>query len=253
MSSHPPNHSDKGPRQGVSSTNSILKTQHSKLCFVCVGAGSGSRYGGDKLAEPLGEKTVFSAALGALSAAFPEAPLVAVVAPERVDEWRERLAPDVPAAILVAGGARRHESVRAGVLAAAELGADIVAIHDAARPLVDARDVAAVVRGLGDSDGAILVAPVADTVKRLGVGGRVAGTVDRRDLGLALTPQVFRIASLVRAWKLAGLDSEWPDESALLEYAGLEVRSVAARYPNPKLTTASDLRLIRCLHEVGSR
>ena len=153
--------------------------------------------------------------------------------------------------ILVAGGARRHESVRAGVLAAVELGAEIVAVHDAARPLVDSRDVVAVVRALGDSDGAILVAPVTDTVKKI-AGGAVAGTLDRRDLGLAMTPQVFRVASLVQAWENSGLDGEWPDESSFLERAGFEVQSVVARCPNPKLTTESDLRVIRLLHGVVS-
>jgi 2-C-methyl-D-erythritol 4-phosphate cytidylyltransferase len=135
------------------------------------------------------------------------------------------------------------------VLAAAELGAEIVAVHDAARPLVDARDITGVVWALGDADAAILVAPVTDTVKRIGADGTVAETVDRRELRLAQTPQVFRIASLVRAWELAGLDGAWPDESSFLEQAGLRVRSVVAQHPNPKLTTESDLRLIRGLRE----
>jgi 2-C-methyl-D-erythritol 4-phosphate cytidylyltransferase len=172
---------------------------------------------------------------------------VVVVAPDRLDAWRGTLVPDFPNALLVEGGEQRHESVRAGVLAAAELGAEIVAVHDAARPLVDARDVTAVVRALGRADAAILVAPVTDTVKRVGADGAVVETLNRQDLRLALTPQVFRVASLVEAWTLTGLDGEWSDESSFLEQSGFEVRSVVAQHLNPKLTTESDLRLMRCL------
>ncbi len=229
--------------------NSKLKTQNSKLCFVCVGAGRGSRFGGDKLAQPLGDRTVFESALGALVAAIPAAALVVVVGPDRLQAWRNRLRPVFPEALLVGGGARRQDSVRAGVDAAIGLGAEVVAIHDAARPLVDPRDVVSVVDGLGEADGAILTARVSDTVKRVTSDSQVAETLDREDLRLALTPQVFRVASLQQAWEAAEGESEWTDESALLESAGMRVHCVAARFPNPKVTTPWDLRVIRALAE----
>ncbi len=166
------NRSDEGLPQNARTVNSKpktknskLKIQNSKLCFVCVGAGQGSRFGGEKLAQALGGRTVFASALGALVTAIPAAPLVVVVAPERLQEWRDRLRPDFPEALFVGGGARRQDSVRAGVDAAIGLGAEVVAIHDAARPLVDPRDVLSVVNGLGEADGAILTARVSDTVK----------------------------------------------------------------------------------------
>jgi len=266
MSSHPASASDqegflqspvsdnskpKTKNSKLVTENSTLKTQNSKLCFVCVGAGRGSRFGGDKLAQALGGRTVFEAALGALVAAIPTAPLVVVVAPERLQAWRNRLRPDFPEALLVGGGARRQDSVRAGVEAAIALGAEVVAIHDAARPLVNARDVVSVVDGLGGADGAILTARVSDTVKRITSDDLVTGTMDRDGLRLALTPQVVRVACLLKAWETAGGNSEWTDESALLENAGMRVRSVVARHPNPKITTPSDLHEIRALVEVA--
>jgi len=217
---------------------------------VCVGAGQGSRFGSDKLAQALGERTVFESALGALVTAIPAAPLVVVVAPDRLQEWRNLLRPDFPEALFVGGGARRQDSVRAGVDAAIGLGSEVVAIHDAARPLVDPRDVLSVVNGLGGADGAILTARVPDTVKRVATDGLVAETVDREGLRLALTPQVFRVACLQQAWDATGGESEWTDESILLENAGMRVRSVVAHHPNPKVTTPSDLRGIRILAEV---
>lgn len=222
------------------------------LALICVGAGRGERYGGDKLAEPLGDRTVLEVALAALVRAFPGAPLFAVVPPKRLGEWRERVAQRLPHAEFVAGGERRQDSVRAGVERAAEGGADVVAVHDGARPLVDPNDVKGVVWALGSAAGAVLVTPVADTVKRIDGVGQVLETVPRQDLRLALTPQVFRVAALMRAWQEADFGREWTDESAMLESLGLPVRSVVAQRPNPKLTSDLDLSLIRALMRVGA-
>lgn len=222
------------------------------LALICVGAGRGQRFGGDKLAERLGDRTVFEVSLAALARAFPEAPLIAVVSAHRLDEWRDRLADSFPDTDIVAGGHRRQDSVRAGVKRAAERGADVVAIHDAARPLVDPQDVKGVVWALGTSAaGAVLVARLADTVKRVDSDGQVLDTVPRQDLRLALTPQVFRVAALRRAWDAGEFHREWTDEAAMLESFGMPVRSVVARWPNPKLTTEEDLLLIRAFMGVG--
>jgi 2-C-methyl-D-erythritol 4-phosphate cytidylyltransferase len=221
------------------------------LALICVGAGRGERYGGDKLAEPLGDRTVLEVALAALLRAFPHAPLFVVVAAQRLAAWHDRIGASFPGAQLVAGGARRQDSVRAGVERAAEEGADVVAVHDGARPLVDAADVKGVVWALGSAAGAVLVAPVSDTVKRIDGAGQVLETVPRQDLRLAQTPQVFRVTALTRAWQEADFGREWTDESAMLESLGMAVRSVVAERPNPKLTTDQDLALIRALMRIG--
>ena len=134
---------------------------------------------------------------------------------------------------------------------AAEGGADVVAVHDGARPLVDPNDVKGVVWALGSAAGSVLVAPVADTVKRIDGAGQVLETVPRQDLRLALTPQVFRVAALIRAWREVDFQQEWTDESTMLESLGMPVRSVLAQRPNPKLTTDHDISLIRALARVG--
>ena len=222
------------------------------LAFVCVGAGRGERFGGDKLAEKIGLHTVFGHSIAALLEACPEVPVIAVVAPERLEEWRDRGSSDFPGIQIIAGGVRRQDSVRLGVEVASADGADVVAVHDAARPLVDPKDVNRVIQALGRADGAILSAEIPDTVKRVRADGLVAETVDRRNLRLALTPQVFRIASLEAAWEMRGNDGEWTDESALLESVGMRVHTVAARFPNPKITTKSDIEVIRKLEGLMS-
>jgi 2-C-methyl-D-erythritol 4-phosphate cytidylyltransferase len=217
------------------------------LAFVCVGAGRGVRFGGDKLAEMLGSRTVFATALGALARAVPEALMVVVVGDAMLEFWRDRLSPDFPQARFVSGGDRRQDSVRAGVLYAAQAGAEVVAVHDAARPLVDPTDVRAVIDAVGGASGATLSARVSDTVKRVDGNDMVVDTLARDRLRFALTPQVFQIATLMEVWQRSDLNRVWTDEAAILESAGVPVRSVLARHPNPKVTTEADLQVVRAI------
>ena len=248
MSSHTPSRSDYPPSSDKPHPkHSKLKTQNSKLAFVCVGAGRGVRFGGDKLAEMLGPRTVFATALGALARAIPEALIVVVVGDARLEFWRDHLSPEFPQARFVGGGDRRQDSVRAGVLYAAQAGAEVVAVHDAARPLVDPADVEAVINAVGGVAGAILSARVSDTVKRVDGNDMVVDTLSRDRLRSALTPQVFQIATLMEVWQRADLKREWTDEATLLESAGIPVRSVLARHPNPKVTTEADLQVVRAM------
>jgi len=191
-------------------------------------------------------------AVSQLRSAFPEASLVVVTAEDRLDEWRINLEPQYPGVILVAGGARRQDSVRAGVEAAAANGANVVAVHDAARPLVDPDDVRRVVEGLGNAAGAVLCQRVNDTVKRVAEDGSVVETVPRQALRLSLTPQVYRIDALRLAWRQTDPSTVWTDEAAQLEAQGLEVRAVEALHPNPKLTTAADMSVLRALADQAS-
>ena len=215
--------------------------------IVCVAGGSGERFGGDKLAEPLGATTVLECSLITLRRAFPSAPISVVVPVVRVRYWRERLEGTGDGLRCIEGGARRQDSVRRGVEAVADPGVEIVAVHDGARPLVHPSDIRATVEGIGAADGCILGQPAVDTVKRVDAQGLVLETIPRQDILLAQTPQVFRLEALRRAWDIGDFKNEWTDEAALLESLGMTVVTVAARHPNPKLTTESDLRILRAL------
>jgi 2-C-methyl-D-erythritol 4-phosphate cytidylyltransferase len=217
------------------------------LALICVAAGTGERFGGDKLAETIGSKTVLERSLSALCEALPEAPVILVSSEHRLEQLEGRFKPKSREIFLVKGGARRQDSVRNGVRAAVGLGADTVVVHDAARPLVNVEDVSRAVAGLGSHDGAILCGRVADTVKRVAEDGRITATIDRNTLRLAMTPQVFRVEVLLAAWEKADCDREWTDEAAMLEETGFDVVSVVANHPNPKLTTRSELALLRAL------
>jgi 2-C-methyl-D-erythritol 4-phosphate cytidylyltransferase len=164
---------------------------------------------------------------------------------------------DLEDVLAVDGGATRAESV---ANALAEVATEYVAIHDAARPLVTAELLEALVSELTadpDADGAIAAAPVTDTVKKVRGIFRVSGdrnipqvseTVDRSRLWGAQTPQVFRTAALRDALEVdAAARDAATDEAMLIEVAGGRVLVHDAGAVNLKVTTPLDLRVAELL------
>jgi 2-C-methyl-D-erythritol 4-phosphate cytidylyltransferase len=145
-------------------------------------------------------------------------------------------------AALVAGGARRLDSVRAG-LEAAE-GAEWVVIHDAARPLVTDALIVEGLRAARETGAAIAAVPVIDTIKEV-EEGVVRSTPPRDRLWAAQTPQVFRRSLLVEAERAASADVT--DDAALVEALGVVVKVYPGSYGNIKVTTAVDVDLVRRL------
>jgi len=158
---------------------------------------------------------------------------------------------------VVDGGATRAQSVANALQA---VGTELVAIHDAARPLVTPELIEGVVATLAadpDADGAIAATPVTDTIKRVtptrpasspylgsDAGRVIEGTVDRGQLWAAQTPQAFRVEALRRALEHAGdTAEEATDEAMLVEAAGGRVLIHPAPAENLKVTTPFDLRL----------
>jgi 2-C-methyl-D-erythritol 4-phosphate cytidylyltransferase/2-C-methyl-D-erythritol 2,4-cyclodiphosphate synthase len=144
----------------------------------------------------------------------------------------------------VAGGARRQESVRAGLEGLAAQQPDCVLIHDAARPFVDGDLIARVIAGLEEYVGVLPCLPVTDTLKR-GEAGRIVGTVSREGLWRAQTPQGFRFEAILKAHRAAARDStlDFTDDAAVAEWFGIDVALVEGSEHNRKLTTAEDLSI----------
>jgi 2-C-methyl-D-erythritol 4-phosphate cytidylyltransferase len=167
---------------------------------------------------------------------------------------------------VVDGGATRSQSV-ANALEA--VGTELVAIHDAARPLVTAELVEGVVATLvadPEADGTIAATPVTDTIKQAAGGSVknsphesgenpsivVGGTVDRGQLWAAQTPQVFRVEALRRALEADPAQIEAAtDEAMLIEAAGGRVLIYPSPAENLKVTTPTDLKLAELV--LGSR
>jgi 2-C-methyl-D-erythritol 4-phosphate cytidylyltransferase len=172
---------------------------------------------------------------------LPFAGRVVLFAPEGSQAVRRclELAKDV--VILAPGGDSRHASVASGL---EYVDSEFVFTHDAARPLIHAEDIRSVLEVALRSDAAILASPVTDTIKRRFESGQTMETVPRHDLWAAQTPQAFR-SQLLRS--ALARDLRGTDDASFVEALGQPVSLVEARHLNPKLTTASDLRLIRAL------
>ncbi|MBS1087609.1 bifunctional 2-C-methyl-D-erythritol 4-phosphate cytidylyltransferase/2-C-methyl-D-erythritol 2,4-cyclodiphosphate synthase [Gluconobacter wancherniae] len=140
----------------------------------------------------------------------------------------------------VAGGAERHDSVRAGLEALALLPEppDLVLVHDGARPCVPAQVVQNVIDALKQHEGVIPAVAVIDTIKSAR-DGVITGTVPRDGLWRAQTPQGFRFQTLLELHR-THRDAR-TDDAALLEQAGHPVAIVAGSEDNIKLTVAEDL------------
>jgi 2-C-methyl-D-erythritol 4-phosphate cytidylyltransferase len=130
--------------------------------------------------------------------------------------------------------------------------AELIAVHDAARPFATSAMYSAVLAAAQRHGGAIVGIPVADTLKRAGESGAIIATVARTALWQAQTPQAFRRALLVRAHERAVAERiAATDDADLVERLGTTVMMVEGTGLNFKITTAADLRLAALV--AGSR
>ena len=146
----------------------------------------------------------------------------------------------------VTGGATRQESVRKGLEALAADAPDFVLIHDAARPLISPKVIAAVVAALeGGADGALPMVAAADTLRRKGADGHWT-LVSRDNLYRAQTPQGFAYAKILQAHR-DHAHEEVTDDVALAELAGMTVAMVEGEEKNLKVTRKEDLALVEAM------
>lgn len=199
---------------------------------IVVAAGSGTRYGGPKQLDLLDGRRLVDVAVEQPRAVADG--VVLVVPPDLVDEeW-----PDVD--VLVAGGASRSDSVRAG-LAAVPDSAEVVLVHDAARPGAPRAVFEAVLAALDEADAAVPGVPLSDTLRHLR-----GEPVDRDEIVGVQTPQAFR-AKALRAGHVGAPQAT--DDATLVERTGGRVVVVPGSPQAMKVTTRADLRLLEALLE----
>ncbi len=218
----------------------------STIWAVMPAAGRGLRLGAEipKQYLSLAGRPLLAHSLAVLLAEARFAGVVLVVAPDD-ERWRDIPEVDEQRVQIVHGGTERHESVLQGLKAVPAAGDPWVAVHDAARPCLDAADLTQLLDGLDSDDcGRILAAPAADTLKQVDEAGQIQATLDRYGIWQAQTPQVFRRSQLLAALQDCARSGFVPtDEAAAVEQAGGRVAVCMARSPNPKITTTADLRL----------
>ena len=215
--------------------------------MIVVAAGASTRMGGaDKLAVAVGGRPLLAWTLDALARSSSVSRMVIVTTMDRIPGIAG--APWLPDAVraVVVGGARRQDSVAAGVAAlSGGPGDGVVLVHDGARPLVSSTLVDAVAAAAAEHGAAIPVLPVVDTLKRVELG-RVTGTVERIGVVAAQTPQGVRrdlLAAAYAAFPPDGPDT-WTDEAALLEACRIPVHAIPGEPANLKVTLPDDLRRV---------
>jgi len=142
---------------------------------------------------------------------------------------------------IVIGGRRRQDSVYNG-LKKIDRRANLVLIHDSARPFIDKKSISRLIKAADAQGAAILAVPLKATVKRGSRNYFVKDTLSRNDLWEIQTPQVFKKELILKAYKRFG-NIEVTDDAALVERLGAKVRIVRDSYFNIKITTPEDLVL----------
>jgi 2-C-methyl-D-erythritol 4-phosphate cytidylyltransferase len=204
---------------------------------IVVAGGTGRRFGQLKQFALLGNRPV---AEWAVAACRPLSTGVVLVVPPGTE-----VVTDHGADIVVEGAGTRSGSVRNG-LTAVPPDAEVIVVHDAARPLASGALFRAVVTAVTDegADGAIPGVPVRDTIKEVDGAMQVRATLDRSVLVAVQTPQAFE-ADLLRRAHAGG--TEATDDAALVEALGATVRVVPGEAGNLKITTPDDLRTAELL------
>ena len=203
---------------------------------IVVAAGSGTRFGGPKQLARLGDRRVIDWSVATAQAGSDQ--VVVVVPEELVGELGASLPDEV---VVVAGGASRSDSVRAGLDLVGD-DAEVILVHDGARPLAAAglweRAIEAVRSGAA---GAIPVVPVTDTIRDV-----EGGVVDRDTLVAVQTPQAFGADALRSAHAQGG---EATDDAGLVEALGGSIAHVNGSPDNLKITNPNDLAVAQLLME----
>ncbi|TCL73708.1 bifunctional 2-C-methyl-D-erythritol 4-phosphate cytidylyltransferase/2-C-methyl-D-erythritol 2,4-cyclodiphosphate synthase [Rhizobium sp. BK251] len=220
--------------------------------IVIVAAGRGERAGspeeGPKQYRPIGGKPVIAHTIEKFTGWEPTKRIVVVIHRDDGDLFTAALhhVSDSSAVTTVEGGPTRQQSVLAGLRALEGAGITHVLIHDAVRPFFDHALLDRIAGRLAEGAAAVLPAtPVADTLKRADTAGRVAETVPRAHLHAAQTPQAFDFAAILAAHeKAAGEErTDFTDDAAIAEWAGIPVMLVEGLVDNVKLTVKRDIAM----------
>ena len=228
---------------------------------VVVAAGSSERFGSDKLEAIVGDRPLLAWTIDRLASSAQVERIVVVTSAGRIERVRNApwLSPKVVEVLV--GGARRQDSVAAGIEAIGRLVSvapdeavdRVVLVHDGARPVVTAGLVEAVIEAVRIHGAAVPVVSIAETVKRVGADGRILETIDRAGLASAQTPQGATLGAFRRALREQAREGsrEYTDEAALLEACNITVHAIPGEPTNLKVTMPADLARVEAL--LGAR
>lgn len=207
---------------------------------VILGAGSGTRMKSEKnkmLLDICG-KTVIERSVENFLNLSDVDEIIVTVREQDVDEFSKLLTDERISFVI--GGSTRQQSVKNAIETIDD--AELVIIHDGARPLVLEEDIDSTIKAAYEFGSAALAVPVKDTVKVVDKNGFVISTPDRSTLFAVQTPQIFKFDLYKSALEKATADGrEFTDDCQLLEYVEQKVKMVVGSYENIKITTPEDI------------
>ena len=219
------------------------------VAAVIVAAGRGERAGrpdkGPKQYRQIGGRAVLYRTIEAFANHPAIARVIVSIHPDDRALFQEAAGEFADKVTVVTGGATRQESTQLALEALQGENPDAALIHDGVRPFVDAALIDRVIAAVDGNHGALPALPVSDTLKREAADGTILETVSRAGLHAAQTPQGFPFIAILAAHRKAasaGL-SDFTDDAAIAEWAGLPVRIVPGSPDNLKITWPKDLAM----------
>ena len=224
-----------------------------KKAVLILAGGSGTRAGGDKPKQfqPLAGKPMILHSIEAFISEDADIRIVLVVHPDWIDDLQQMLN-DSPlrscAFTITAGGSSRLESVSRGLAALQGMAEDtLVAVHDAARPMVSPELIARGWACAAEADGAVPVVPLSDSIRRR-TSDTESEAADRADFCLVQTPQVFPLPLLREAYTAADFaDPALTDDASVVERFGRKVSLYPGDPANMKVTNHIDFAIAEAL------
>jgi len=221
-----------------------------KVAVIIPAAGKAERFGGDenKTFAKLDGRPLFIRAIEHFVNRDDTCQIILAVSPEDSEAMKSKYAANLAfmGVKLVEGGEKRSDTVRKALEVVADE-AELIAIHDAARPCVTSEMIDAVFAEAGKSGAAILACPLSGTIKRVGASLTVDETTSREGLFEAQTPQVFRRDILTDAYSKLAADAEVTDDAQVVEQAGHPVTVVKSDASNLKITAKADMALANAI------
>jgi 2-C-methyl-D-erythritol 4-phosphate cytidylyltransferase len=221
---------------------------------IVVAAGTSQRMGFDKLTAMLAGSPVFVRTLQRFEICAEVKEIILVAHPDRLKEFGTMVADHGLSKVsrVVAGGEERHLSVSAGLQAINPL-AELVAVHDGARPLISPGLISLAIQEAHGCGAVSVAAPIVETLKRANEEKQVIGSVDRGGLWTMQTPQVFRRDWLIEAYeKVLANGIGVTDEVSAIQTAGFPVKLLTNPGWNLKITYPRDLDLAQILFNLES-
>ncbi|MFC1511375.1 2-C-methyl-D-erythritol 4-phosphate cytidylyltransferase [Candidatus Margulisiibacteriota bacterium] len=214
-----------------------------KTIAIITAAGSGKRMGQPKQFLELAGKPMLEWTVAVFEKCKAIDEIILVVNSEDVPRAKELKFSKIKQ--VVAGGKERQDSVFNGLKALPD-DAEIVAIHDGARPMVTVEIVEKAIEEAKHSGAVVVGVPIKDTIKQVrSKQYEVGSTIDRTQLWAAQTPQVFKKDIILKAYQEGAGKHQVTDDAMLVEKLGNPVKMVMGSYQNIKITTPEDLKMVK--------